>query len=170
MLKNGKRSLGKESGITCALNQNRPNSRGSVHIVSSDAMTPPQIKFNFLAELADRQALVGGVRLIREFMVSAAMREIGGDELLPGLAAESDDDILDYIRSNADTGYHPVGTCKMGHDRDAVVDENLLVHGIEGLRIGDASIMPTLTSGNTNAPTIMIAEKCSDMVRKKHEI
>ena len=97
-------------------------------------------------------------------MATSAMSDIVGEELQPGIDAASDDDILEFIRDKAETVYHPVGTCKMGQDPMAVVDHELRVHGIRKLRVADASIMPTLTSGNTNAPSIMIGEKCADMV------
>jgi choline dehydrogenase len=101
---------------------------------------------------------------MRELMAASPMAEITGAEIAPGVAVQSDEEILEWVRQTADTAYHPVGTCKMGNDPMAVVDSELRVHGIEGLRVADASIMPTLISGNTNGPTIMIGEKCSDMV------
>ena len=105
-----------------------------------------------------------GIRFVRRLMATSAMSDIVGEELQPGIDAASDDDILEFIRDKAETVYHPVGTCKMGQDPMAVVDHELRVHGIRKLRVADASIMPTLTSGNTNAPSIMIGEKCADMV------
>ena len=97
-------------------------------------------------------------------MASSPLRELTGEEIAPGAHLVSDDELLDWVRHNAETTYHPVGTCKMGPDAMAVVDPELRVHGLSGLRVADASIMPTLTSGNTNAPCIMIGEKCADMV------
>jgi choline dehydrogenase len=97
-------------------------------------------------------------------MTAPALRGIVTDELAPGVNIAADDELLDWVRNNAETTYHPVGTCKMGSDPMAVVDEQLRVHGMAGLRVADASIMPTLTSGNTNAPTIMIGEKAARMV------
>jgi choline dehydrogenase len=97
-------------------------------------------------------------------MATSPLKEITGEEIAPGAKLRSDEELLDWVRNNAETTYHPVGTCKMGSDPLAVVDRELRVHGIEGLRVADASIMPTLTSGNTNAPAIMIGEKCADMV------
>jgi choline dehydrogenase len=97
-------------------------------------------------------------------MTAAAMRGIATEELTPGVALQNDDELLDWVKRNAETTYHPVGTCKMGSDPMAVVDDQLRVHGIERLRVADASIMPTLTSGNTNAPSIMIGEKASRMI------
>ena len=97
-------------------------------------------------------------------MATSPLREITGEEIAPGAQVQTDDELLDWVRHNAETTYHPVGTCKMGNDPMAVVDPELKVHGIAGLRVADASIMPTLTSGNTNAPCIMIGEKCAAMV------
>ncbi len=97
-------------------------------------------------------------------MATSPLKEMTGQEIAPGAHIQSDADLLEWVRNTAETTYHPVGTCKMGQDAMAVVDPELRVHGIEGLRVADASIMPTLTSGNTNAPTIMIGEKCAEMV------
>jgi choline dehydrogenase len=97
-------------------------------------------------------------------MATSPLKEITGEEIAPGADLQSDAELLDWVRNNAETTYHPVGTCKMGSDPLAVVDRELKVHGIENLRVADASIMPTLTSGNTNAPSIMIGEKCAEMV------
>ena len=104
------------------------------------------------------------MRITRRIMTAPAMAAIATDEIAPGVNISADDELLDWVRNNAETTYHPVGTCKMGSDPNAVVDEQLRVHGISGLRVADASIMPTLTSGNTNAPSIMIGEKAADMV------
>lgn len=97
-------------------------------------------------------------------MATSPLKEMTGQEIAPGAHIQSDTDLLEWVRNTAETTYHPVGTCKMGQDAMAVVDPELRVHGIEGLRVADASIMPTLTSGNTNAPCIMIGEKCAEMV------
>ena len=112
----------------------------------------------------DKDTLVDGVKLIRKLMQSAPMKEFCDLEIQPGLNYSSDEDILNFIRDKAETVYHPVGTCKMGFDENAVVDKNLKVHGIQGLRIADASIMPTLISGNTNAACMMIGERCADFI------
>ena len=104
------------------------------------------------------------MRITRRIMAAPPMRDIAKDEIVPGVHVQSNDELLDWVRHNAETTYHPVGTCKMGFDPMAVVDDRLRVHGIERLRIADASIMPTLTSGNTNAPSIMIGEKASRMI------
>jgi len=160
-----KRRLAKEPGITIAMCQLRPESQGSIHIGSPDALTAPEIRFNFLSAAIDRQTLVAGVRATRRIVESKAMDAFRGAEVSPGANVQSDEEIVDYIREYAQTAYHPVGTCKMGNDDLAVVDAELRVRGIEGLRVADGSIMPTLMSGNTNGPIIMIGEKASDMMR-----
>ena len=134
------------------------------HIKSADPEMPPAIRFNFLSTEHDRAGIVAVIRKGRELMATSPLREITGEEIAPGAKLQSDEELLDWVRNNAETTYHPVGTCKMGSDPLAVVDRELRVHGIEGLRVADASIMPTLTSGNTNAPAIMIGEKCAEMV------
>ena len=122
------------------------------------------IRFNFLASEIDRATTVGGMRIARRWINAAAMDGLRGEELAPGASLESDQELIDWVKENAETTYHPIGTCKMGSDPMAVVDERLRVHGLQGLRVADASIMPTLTSGNTNAPSIMIGEKAASMV------
>ena len=164
VLNNGKRTLGKEPGITCTVNQNLPESKGSIHIKSSDPEEYPSIKYNFLSSQLDRDTLIAGVKLIRKLMQSESMKEFCDDEIQPGYEFSSDEQILEFIKNKAETLYHPSGTCKMGFDQNAVVDKNLKVHGIKGLRIADASIMPTLVSGNTNAVCMMIGERCADFI------
>ncbi|MDQ8731601.1 GMC family oxidoreductase N-terminal domain-containing protein [Bradyrhizobium sp. LHD-71] len=151
-------------GITMNVNVLRPESTGSIHIKSKDPAEPPAIRFNFLSTEHDRAGLLAAIRKGRELMAASPLKEITGEEISPGAALRSDDELLDWVRRTAETTYHPVGTCKMGSDPMAVVDSELRVHGIVNLRIADASIMPTLTSGNTNAPSIMIGEKCAGMV------
>ena len=153
-----------EPGLTGIAHQLRPESRGSVHIQSADPTHSPAIRFNFLSAALDRQVVTAAVRLTRGLVEAPAMDEYRGAELAPGDGVETDDEILDWVRQSAETTYHPIGTCKMGSDDMAVVDQRLRVHGIGGLRVADASIMPTLTSGNTNAPCIMIGEKASSMI------
>jgi choline dehydrogenase len=133
-------------------------------VSSKSPNRPPAIRFNFLSAQLDREVTLEAMRTARRIMTAPAMRDIATDELTPGVNIQADDELLDWIRKNAETTYHPVGTCKMGSDPMAVVDDQLRVHGIAGLRVADASIMPTLTSGNTNAPSIMIGEKASRMV------
>jgi len=164
VLKDGKRTLGKEPGITCTVNQNLPESKGSIHIKSNDPEEFPSIKYNFLSSQLDKDTLVAGVKLIRNLMKTESMKEFVNDEIQPGFEISTDEDILEFIKNKAETVYHPSGTCKMGFDQSAVVDKNLKVHGIKGLRVADASIMPTLVSGNTNAVCMMIGERCADFI------
>ncbi len=149
---------------TCVL---RPESRGSVTLASSDPAVMPVIDPNFHAAEADRRLAVAGVRLAREILAQPELAQHVSRERLPGAEAQSDAEILAYIRQYASVDYHPVGTCRMGDDENAVVDSDLRVHGLQGLRIVDSSIMPTLTSGNTNAPSIMIGEKGAAMIREE---
>ena len=158
------RRIARQRGITMNINVLRSDSIGSIHIKSADPAEPPAIKFNFLSSALDRTGLLFAMRKGRELMAASPMAEITGEEIAPGAACQTDDELLEWVRNNAETTYHPVGTCKMGSDPMAVVDDRLRVHGIKGLRVADASIMPTLTSGNTNAPSIMIGEKCAAMV------
>jgi choline dehydrogenase len=162
------RSLMKEPGMTCTFYQLRPESKGSIHIKSPDPAQYPAIRFNFLSDPLDRQTLVDGMRVARGILGSPAMAQLKGEELKPGKAVQSDDEILDWIRGSAETAYHPTCTCKMGNDAMAVVDAQLKVHGLDGLRIADGSIMPTLVSGNTNAACIMIGEKAAQMILAAH--
>ncbi len=156
--------ISKQSGITAITNILRSESTGSIHVASSRPDQAPAIRFNFMTARLDQEVTIEAMRITRRIMAAPALRGIAEDELAPGVNVESDDEMLDWIRRNAETTYHPVGTCKMGHDPMAVVDDELRVHGIAGLRVADASIMPTLTSGNTNAPSIMIGEKAARMV------
>ena len=158
------RRISSQAGITMNINVLRSESQGSVHIQSADVDVPPAIRFNFLSAKHDRDGLVAAIRKARELMSAEPIAEITGEELAPGVDKQSDEDIIEWVRHTGETTYHPVGTCKMGADPMAVVDERLRVHGLTGLRVADASIMPTLTSGNTNAPCIMIGEKCARMV------
>jgi choline dehydrogenase len=156
--------LARESGFTCYAHPMRPESKGHIHITSADPRKPPAINFNFLSAPADGELTIRAIRIARSVMTAPAMAPLQLSEIGPGPALTTDDDILDWVKRTAETTYHPVGTCKMGSDPMAVVDSQLRVHGIDGLRVADASIMPTLTSGNTNAPSIMIGEKAADMV------
>jgi choline dehydrogenase len=151
-------------GTTATVCYLRPESRGSVHVRSTDPTAAPAIRANYLDTESDRSAIVAAFRRAREIFLAPALHKYRGTEFRPGPLAQSDEQILDYIRSEAESVYHPVGTCKMGSDSMAVVDERLRVHGVQRLRVADASIMPTIVSGNTNAPAIMIAEKCADML------
>ncbi|MFT5448614.1 MAG: choline dehydrogenase [Gammaproteobacteria bacterium] len=162
------RSLMKAPGMTCTFYQLRPESKGSIHIASADPNRHPEIRFNFLSDSLDRQTLIDGTHVARRILNSPAMAKYKGEELKPGKQVQSDDEILDWIRGAAETAFHPTCTCKMGDDQMAVVDAQLKVHGIDGLRVADGSIMPTLVSGNTNAACIMIGEKASDMILAAH--
>ncbi len=152
------------SAFTISVCQLRPESRGHVHINSPDPHVHPEIFANYLATETDRRTMVEGVQIGRRIAAAAPLAPILKCELEPGPEAVSDEDILNWIRDRATTIYHPTGTCKMGQDDMAVVDERLRVRGIDGLRVADASIMPTITSGNTNAPAIMIGEKAARMI------
>ena len=156
--------LAREPGLTAVVNLLRPDSTGSIHLRSPDPQAPPAIRFNFLSARTDGEILVAGVRKTRRIVGAPAMDVYRDKEAAPGADVESDDEILDWIKDTAETAYHPVGTCKMGADPMAVVDHELRVHGLDGLRVADASIMPTLTSGNTNAPSIMIGEKAAELI------
>jgi choline dehydrogenase len=124
----------------------------------------PAINLAYLATEADRRATLAGMRLARRIFAAPALTRWSKQETLPGPDVESDSALLDYARRKGVSGYHLVGTCRMGEDRDAVVDPMLRVRGLSGLRVADASILPTCTSGNTLAPTIMVAERCADMI------
>jgi choline dehydrogenase len=142
----------------------RPDSRGSVQIKSPDPMAAPSIRFNFLQTQSDLQALTAGMRLARKFTQQPALAPYVAEEIIPGPATNTDAEFEANIRQTANSNLHPVGTCRMGPDGDSVVDPRLRVHGVAGLRVADAAIMPTVPAGNTNAPTIMIGEKAADMI------
>ncbi|MEC9153545.1 MAG: GMC family oxidoreductase N-terminal domain-containing protein [Pseudomonadota bacterium] len=156
--------ISKQSGMTCYAHPMRPESTGNIHIKAADPRQAPAINFNFLTAPVDAELTIKAVRIARSIMTAPAMAPLQVEELSPGSELQKDDEILDWIKAAAETTYHPVGTCKMGQDDRAVVDERLRVKGTMGLRIADASIMPTLISGNTNAPSIMIGEKAAEMV------
>jgi choline dehydrogenase len=142
----------------------RPESKGSVHIRTPQAVDPPRIHANYLADDYDVQTLIAALRMIRRIASQPALAQHIVRETRPGPGAQSDDELLDHIRRTGQTSYHPIGTCRMGKDSQAVVDHELRVHGIDGLRVCDASVMPTMVASNTHAPSIMIGEKASDMV------
>ena len=146
----------------------RPKSLGRVAIRSADPKAAPSICFNYLADPQDREDLRAAVRLTREILAQPALAPYRGEELNPGEAVRSDEQIDAWVRQGIETCYHPVGTCRMGVDgADSVVDAQCRVHGLAGLRVIDASVMPAIVSGNTNAPTLMMAEKMSDVLRGK---
>ncbi|MGH8506895.1 MAG: GMC family oxidoreductase [Stenotrophobium sp.] len=163
-LKDHGRKLVPGYGCTLHVCQLRPKSRGHIGLKSADPMDDPLIFANYLEHQDDLNELVNGVRLARRIFAAPAFRNIHGGEVEPGAEAQTDEEIVADIRKRAETIYHPVGTCKMGIDRMAVVDASLRVRGIMGLRVADASIMPTLIGGNTNAPVMVIAEKAARMI------
>jgi len=143
----------------------RPTSKGHVNIIDSDSRTYPKIKMNYLSTDEDRKVAAAGLKLTRKIVLeSETFKKYYPEEYRPGIHLNEDEDILKAAADYAQTIFHPVGTCKMGSDENAVVSDELKVHGIKNLRVIDASIMPNITSGNTNAPTIMIAEKGADMI------
>lgn len=152
-------------GYSCHVCLLRPHSRGSLQLASKDPLAAPLIDPNFLAERDDMERLVRGFKLMRHILSQPALAGYGGRELAASAAARSDQEIEQYIRGHADTIYHPAGSCRMGPGPMDVVDARLRVHGLQGLRVVDASIMPSLVGGNTNAPVIMIAEKAADLIR-----
>ncbi len=160
-----RRQLHDFPAMTVACYQLRPESLGSIHIKSPDPAVDPAIRFNFLSDPIDQRAMVDGFRMMRRIVGAPPMEPFRGEEYSPGSAVESDEQILTWIRNNSETAYHPIGTCRMAPGPNAVVDDRLRVHGIAGLRIADASIMPTMPSGNTNAPCIMVGEKAADLIR-----
>ncbi len=163
----GDRVLDPEPGMTVGPCQLRPESRGTIHIRSADPKAAPSIRPNLLSVKSDGDAFVAAINMIRGIAAQPALKPYLSFEMNPGPDCASDDELLDFVRQTGQTVYHPVGTAKMGPDGDAmaVVDDQLRVRGIGGLRVVDASIMPLLCSGNTNAPVIMIAEKASDMIK-----
>jgi choline dehydrogenase len=152
------------SGFSASVCQLRPESRGSLRIKSADPSQPPEIRINYLATETDRRAFIDGLKILRGILAAPALKPYSVEEVYPGSKVVSDGDLLEFCRKTGSTVYHPTSTCRMGNDPLAVVDQRLKVRGIEGLRVVDASVMPDLMSGNTNAPTIMIAEKASDMI------
>jgi choline dehydrogenase len=156
----------KFDAFTASVLQMRPQSSGHLSIVSDRFADHPDIHPNYLATELDQQTIVAGIKMARQIAKQAPLNSLITQEFSPGesVGEESDADILDWARETATTIYHPTGTCKMGQDDMAVVDSALKVHGIEGLRVADASIMPIITSGNTNAPAIMIGEKVAAMI------
>ncbi len=153
------------AGVTSSIAQLRPESRGHIRITSNDPTGQPSILANYLDSQTDRDVLLRGMHKMREISAQPSWQKVMKREIAPGPEATSDEDLMAFAKKMGTTIFHPCGTCKMGSDAMAVVDERLRVRGLEGLRVIDASIMPTMTSGNTNAPTIMIGEKAADMIR-----
>jgi choline dehydrogenase len=154
------------SGFTMSVCQLRPQSRGYVQIRSTDPFEPPQMQANYLSSELDRRTAVAAMRAARSIAASKALSPYVKREVKPGAQINSDEELLEFCRENGATIFHPTGTCRMGVDPTAVVDPRLRVNGVQGLRVVDCSVMPTLVSGNTNAPAVMIAEKASDMIRE----
>ena len=155
-------------GYSCHVCALRPYSRGEVFLRSRDPSADPGIDPKFLSDRRDLDTMIAGAKMTREILQAEPLGAYVKRELFGLKDNMTDAEWEDHIRSRADTIYHPVGTCKMGTDDMAVVDPTLKVHGLQGLRVVDASIMPTLVGGNTNAPTIMIAEKCADMIKAEY--
>lgn len=152
------------SGCTFSVCQLRPESRGTVRITSRDPRSPPAMQANYLSTELDCRYAIASVRYARRLAATRALQYLIGEEYRPGSDVQSDDEVLDFARSYGVTIFHPSGTCKMGRDAMAVVDERLRVRGLAGLRVVDCSVMPVLPSGNTHAPAVMIAEKAADMI------
>ena len=160
------RKLEAGHGYSCHVCLLQPKSRGSLKLASADPMAAPLIDPAFLQDSDDMARLIRGFKRMREILQQPALAGLGGRELQKSATAQTDTQIEDFIRNHADTVYHPVGTCRMGPGPNDVVDAQLRVHGVQGLRVVDASIMPRIVSGNTNAPTIMIGEKAADLIRQ----
>ncbi len=152
------------SAFTMSVCNLRPESRGEVSIKSSDPKDLPKIVPNYLSTESDRQLAIESIKVARKIAKAKSIKNHILDEFVPGYSFTSDEDLLEVAKNHSQSIYHPVGTCKMGRDKDSVVDDKLRVHGVKNLRVVDASIMPELVSGNTNAPTMMIAEKAADMI------
>jgi len=155
-------------GITPTIANVRPSSRGEINIASKDSRDNPKIKMNYLSTQDDRDIAAKALKIVRNIMLnSKTFKKYETEEYRPGANITADEELVKAASDHAQTIFHPVGTCKMGNDDNSVVSDELKVHGIENLRVIDASIMPNITSGNTNAPTIMIAEKGADMILNK---
>jgi len=147
------------------------DARGSVKIKSADPAVHPALRFNYLSTAQDRREWVEAIRCAREILSQPAFAPFNGGEIQPGTAVQSDADILDWVARDAETAYHPSCTCKMGTDALSVVDpQTMRVHGVDGLRVVDASVMPTITNGNIYAPTIMLAEKAADLILEREPL
>ncbi len=155
------------SGFTIIVYQLRPESRGEIRLKSANPQDPPAMIPNYLATETDRRTIIDGLLLGRRLLATPHLQHYVAEEYLPGPAVATDEQMLQHARACGGTVFHPTSTCKMGSDPMAVVDPELRVNGIEGLRVVDASVMPTVVSGNTNAATIMIAEKAADLVRQR---
>jgi choline dehydrogenase-like flavoprotein len=164
-LHNHGRTVSLGHGYSCHLCLLRPRSRGSLKLASKDPLAAPLVDPNFLGDRDDLDRLVRGFKLMRRMLAQPALAVLGATELPASARAQTDAQIEQFIRDHADTIYHPAGSCRMGPGAMDVVDALLRVHGLQGLRVVDASIMPQLVSGNTNAPVIMMAEKAADLIK-----
>lgn len=163
----GKFVLESKPGMSMGVWQMRPESRGHIRTLSPRPEMAPAISPGYLQSTVDQQCVVAGLRWARRLLFAKAFDAYGAEEVMPGRDLTTDEQLLDYARRTGGTTYHPVGSCRMGSDEEAVVDSQLRVHGIRGLRIADASIMPHVSSGNTHAPTVMVAEKASDLILRE---
>ncbi|MBQ0730960.1 MAG: choline dehydrogenase [Oleispira antarctica] len=152
-------------GFQVHIGHNKPLSRGAVKVTSADPKAPPSIRFNYLAEEADKEGFRDCVKLTREIINQPAFDKYRDDEIQPGIQVQTDEEIDAFVRANVESAYHPSCTCKMGTDDMSVVDPQTRVHGINNLRVVDSSIFPTITNGNLNAPTIMVAERAADLIK-----
>jgi choline dehydrogenase len=155
------------SGFSMIAYQLRPDSRGQITLKSANPADPPAVYPNYLTAETDQRTIVAGLKLCRQLLAQPALAQFTESEFLPGAAVQSDEELLDFARRRGGTVFHPTSTCKMGIDAMAVVDPDLRVRGVTGLRVADASVMPTVVSGNTNAATIMIGERCADLARQE---
>ena len=160
-------ALERAPGMATVICPTRPSSRGTVMAASPDPSEPPRIKPNYLSDRDDLRVMLSGMEHVRRIFAAPSLARHSAAELWPGSAAADEAALAHFARERGTTLYHPVGTCKMGIDPMAVVDPELRVRGVEGLRVADASVMRYLTTGNTNVPTIMIAEKAADLIRAK---
>jgi choline dehydrogenase len=153
-------------GVIVSMCQLRPDSRGHLRVLSPDVTVKPEIISNYLQSETDRRVMLDGAKIGRRIAALKPFSDVIEREMSPGLEAQTDDALMDWIKAKGTTIFHPVGTAKMGTDSMAVVDPRLRVRGIEGLRVADGAVMPTLVSGNTNAPIIMIGEKAADLIKQ----
>ena len=156
-----------DHGFQVHVGHNKPTSRGSITAISSDIKVHPKIQFNYLSTESDRAGFRASVRLTREIMQQKSMKPFLGHAIQPSENIQTDDEIDEFIRNSVDSAYHPCGTCRMGKGSNAVVDEHLSVFGIDGLRVVDSSVFPSIPNGNLNAPTMMLAERASDIIKNK---
>lgn len=158
------RTLDIKPGMTMGVCGLRPTSRGSIHIESANAQQAPAICPKFLDTEDDQRCLINGMKIVRQIVTQPAIATYVDHEMSPGKSVQTDDEWLQFARENGQTIYHPIGTCRMGSDADAVVDPRLRVTGVSGLRVVDASVFPSMVSGNTQAAVMAVAERASDLI------